>query len=1184
MLKARDFFENEKLFCSDLLIPDPIVSVIMPTYCRGDNGMLARAIDTVLAQSFKSFELIIVDDGSVDATQQVVKEYLRKDRRIVYIRNDANCGMPGLRVNQGLMHARGKYIAYQFDDDQWTENALKLLSEELEKQETPALVYGKCHLYANGESAYLETPFNYSRLVNDNFIANNSVLHSREIFEQYGMYDCHLVMRRLCDWELWLRWAKYVPFIFLDKVTSIVTAEVEGSLGKTVPLRFDHVRKRMGIAREQALTPERFGEYDIEDLSYLSDPVEQETVYRELVLPWKQIHYGCTGDEFQVQGGDGRKRLICTKCEYDSSVDIMIRNYTDRMQDAYHLAYFPDNQITYEDFSDGDIFLIARSISLNVLDIVRRLQQDGRDVTIIYYMDDNLFQYHQVDPSATYLLPGSEGYETLKELVTRSDLVVVYNEETAREIRKDNARILIAKTNIPEKYLPAAQEDGREGPFRIAFMGGGARKAEFSEIEGELLRLGEKYGNQIEFYFYGYIPEALKQFNKCKVAYVPFSNAYYQYLNAVSRQRFDLLLCPLYDGAFNRCKSPIKFLEAVCCGAVGVFSEVPVYGCVQEGVTGYKIRWGESWFERLSAIIDNGREPLREILKNARQAVLEEFSTESQLEFFRYITRTGELHHALKGRTILFACHSCYCAGAESLILRHAQLAKQGGANVLFALPEAIRGVKGELLDMLREAGLEVIYLPYVNYVEVADCDCALAREEGEQIAGILQARSVGLIHNCTLMPALSYAADRLGIPQVTSAYQGLDGRGYTQRERYFAPTVIHSDSVKEASLWMNKYRVFGTCIGNVIPECYFRPIRQKPASQVHVGMIGTFQPRKNQLGAVRAAALLSRRMDVQFYLYGYSKFYRDYFDSCRQEAKKNGIEDKIQFPGFVESTIGSFVQDGINIFLCASLEESIPQSMREAMAMGIPVVSTPVGNVPELVVDGETGYLARGFAPENIAEALERCAADIRSGAVEGVLRRAQQRIRKECSELAVAQRLFRLYKQAFQIKGLSQGKAATEPEMLPLPDKRNSRENPLPPLPPGQDMIFSGNIEHVRRYRVFCSKDQIQGVGVVFASEEGNCTGSVQMNLFYRGYCIRKSRMGIEQLRLGGWTCFKIAPLDWCGGKELVVELVFEYAPGSGRLGVYENRAARTLPYRVLKKLGFAMKGRNILWAHLG
>ena len=251
---------------------------------------------------------------------------------------------------------------------------------------------------------------------------------------------------------------------------------------------------------------------------------------------------------------------------------------------------------------------------------------------------------------------------------------------------------------------------------------------------------------------------------------------------------------------------------------------------------------------------------------------------------------------------------------------------------------------------------------------------------------------------------------------------------------------------------------------------------------------------------------------------------------------------------------------------------------------MGIPVVSTPVGNVPELVIDGETGYLSKGFTPEDIAEALERCVADIRTGAVNKILCQAQQQIRKECSELTVAQRLFRLYKQAFQIKGLSQKKIASNAEVPSLVAKEEYSEPPLPPLPPSQDLIFSGSIRDIRSYRVFCERDQIQRIGVIFASDEGNCAGSVELKLFYQGYCIRKSRMAIEQLRLGNWTYFKIASLDWCGGKDLMVELTFEYVPGSGRLGVYENRNARSLMYRVLKKLGFITKGRNILWAHLG
>jgi len=67
-----------------------LVSVIIPTYNRAN--LLPRAIKSVLNQTFKDFELIIVDDGSTDNTEEVIKEFQRKDERIKYIKYDKNKG------------------------------------------------------------------------------------------------------------------------------------------------------------------------------------------------------------------------------------------------------------------------------------------------------------------------------------------------------------------------------------------------------------------------------------------------------------------------------------------------------------------------------------------------------------------------------------------------------------------------------------------------------------------------------------------------------------------------------------------------------------------------------------------------------------------------------------------------------------------------------------------------------------------------------------------------------------------------------------------------------------------------------------------------------------------------------------------------------------------------------------
>lgn len=101
-------------FCVARACHTPTVSVVMPTYNRA--GLLERAVDSVLAQTYRDFEFIIVDDGSTDETRNILKSYARKDKRIRVLANETNRGISYAR-NRGNAAARGKYIMIMDSDD-----------------------------------------------------------------------------------------------------------------------------------------------------------------------------------------------------------------------------------------------------------------------------------------------------------------------------------------------------------------------------------------------------------------------------------------------------------------------------------------------------------------------------------------------------------------------------------------------------------------------------------------------------------------------------------------------------------------------------------------------------------------------------------------------------------------------------------------------------------------------------------------------------------------------------------------------------------------------------------------------------------------------------------------------------------------------------------------------------------
>ncbi|MBQ8250583.1 MAG: glycosyltransferase family 2 protein, partial [Alphaproteobacteria bacterium] len=93
---------------------DPLVTVIMPTYNRSHE--VEKAIQSILSQTYKNFEFIIINDGSQDNTLFILKKWQKKDKRIILLNNEKNMGISS-SLNKALKIAKGKYISRMDDDD-----------------------------------------------------------------------------------------------------------------------------------------------------------------------------------------------------------------------------------------------------------------------------------------------------------------------------------------------------------------------------------------------------------------------------------------------------------------------------------------------------------------------------------------------------------------------------------------------------------------------------------------------------------------------------------------------------------------------------------------------------------------------------------------------------------------------------------------------------------------------------------------------------------------------------------------------------------------------------------------------------------------------------------------------------------------------------------------------------------
>lgn len=201
------------------------VSIILPTYNR--EKKIAKAIESVLQQTYPYFELLIIDDGSEDGTEQVVNDY--EDERIHYYKMSQNSGQSKAR-NYGMKMAKYRYIAFEDSDDLWNERKLELQMQAMMSAEKTTVNVGFCYhklKYDMGEGRYFILPDEkvsvekksgdiYAQLLWDNLIGMPTLLIKKECLEEIGFLDEE--MNCLEDYDFALRLAKKYQAIFLDEV------------------------------------------------------------------------------------------------------------------------------------------------------------------------------------------------------------------------------------------------------------------------------------------------------------------------------------------------------------------------------------------------------------------------------------------------------------------------------------------------------------------------------------------------------------------------------------------------------------------------------------------------------------------------------------------------------------------------------------------------------------------------------------------------------------------------------------------------------------------------------------------------------------------------------------------------------------------------------------------------------
>jgi len=230
----------------------PDVSVLMPVWngCKnGSDYFLRAAMDSILNQTFQSWEMVIIDDGSTDRTSQVLASYMEMDSRVRMFRDEHNMGIVHA-LNRGLAECKAPLVARQDADDASTVTRLELQKKFLDDR--PETVMCGTGMYVINEEGKLvmevnNRPCRYDLLkagLRDGcLVVHGSVMFRKDVILKAGGYSPDPRFQHAEDYELWVRLAK-------DHV-------IENMPGKTLYFHRNHAQKIGEIYKQQQETATR---------------------------------------------------------------------------------------------------------------------------------------------------------------------------------------------------------------------------------------------------------------------------------------------------------------------------------------------------------------------------------------------------------------------------------------------------------------------------------------------------------------------------------------------------------------------------------------------------------------------------------------------------------------------------------------------------------------------------------------------------------------------------------------------------------------------------------------------------------------------------------------------------------------------------------------------------------------
>ena len=272
----------------------------------------------------------------------------------------------------------------------------------------------------------------------------------------------------------------------------------------------------------------------------------------------------------------------------------------------------------------GDAVIFQREFPQNLAayeQIVQAARQANKP--IIYEIDDLLFALPEGHPEKQ-LGAYTDSLMPMLLAVAEADLVTVTTEPLQKALSQFNQNIAVLPNYLDDSLWtmkPPGSGRGQGEALILGYMGSNSHKPDLELISPVLVELLKRYPGQLKIQIWGTEPpQILRKYPQVKWVPAP-SNNYKEFVRYFQNQRADIVVAPLADNLFNRCKSALKFFEYSALGAAGVYSRIAPYTeVITQGYDGFLASTREEWLQYLIQLIEN--DALRQTLAENAQTTI----------------------------------------------------------------------------------------------------------------------------------------------------------------------------------------------------------------------------------------------------------------------------------------------------------------------------------------------------------------------------------------------------------------------------------------------------------------------------------------------------------------------------------------------------------------------------------